>query len=45
MKNANEKVIKNIPPAPAEYKVVFGAGLPVAINSNFQKRKPVLETL
>jgi hypothetical protein len=36
MKNACEKAIKNIPPAPTIYKVVFGGGLPIASNIIFK---------
>lgn len=36
MKNACEKVIKSIPPAPTIYKVVFGGGLPIASNIIFK---------
>ena len=36
MKNACETVIKNIPPAPTIYKVVFGGGLPIASSIIFK---------
>lgn len=44
MKNGCDEVIKNIPPAPTIYKVVFGGGLPED-RTNFQKLNFVLETL
>lgn len=36
MKNGCDEVIKNIPPAPTIYKVVFGGGLPIASNIIFK---------
>ena len=44
MKNGCDKVIKNIPPAPTIYKVVFGGGLP-NVYTAIQKLTIVLETL
>ena len=45
MKNACERVVKNIPPAPGNYKVVFDEGLPASNNATFTNSKLVLETL